>query len=419
MPAPHWHLVEDTGIVETQVGHNQPSRLARICAFLLRSSEARGGERTIRVDGRNTITISCTNQGSHEKDIHYQILHRVNENPTRAWIYHWELAGPNGEQAMFKLRASKSHRIDLQSDGEQLTPFSRLDGDKRRNTRIVADQTGKEITIFPRILSRILEREAADATQQIHGLRQQLADIFAPIREKPKPEEIITIVDENDSVIGAMPRTEADEKKDAIRRVTKGWLMRIVRDRDGRPNFEILLAQRSLTKEHGRAKWGPAFAGTVVSGENNDRTAFREMHEEIGIEGTEVVMMRLAKHPHLTNPRGEAVSNPNFSQHYLAILLHDKRISDFKLDPDEVAQVRWISREDLENELSRKGGKGIPQYGRSVTEFLAEIRELEGRMEQVNRLVEQMAEAETVEKKRAVAGASTFEKIVLPRAWPN
>ncbi len=135
-----------------------------------------------------------------------------------------------------------------------------------------------------------------------------------------KPE--IIIVDENDTIIGHKPR-ELVEQAD-IYRVSALWLKNT--------KGEFLLAQRSMNKKNDPGKWGPAVAGTVEKGETYEQNIIREAIEELGLEGVTFSL----------GPKLRKIGIHNhFTQWFL--LTVDKKISDFRIQEEEVESINWFS----------------------------------------------------------------------------
>jgi len=144
-------------------------------------------------------------------------------------------------------------------------------------------------------------------------------------------EKNIIIVDEKDRVIGVRPRDLVD--KEGLRyRVSALWLT----DSKGR----ILLAKRALTKSHSPGKWSSAVAGTVEEGESYEENIKKEIMEELGI-----TLKKFKKGPKLKID-GE---HKFFTQWFVGVV--DRNIKDFRIQKEEVAEIRWFLRDELEKLL--------------------------------------------------------------------
>lgn len=140
----------------------------------------------------------------------------------------------------------------------------------------------------------------------------------------------IPIVDENDNIIEHRERDNTD--LNAIYRVSSLW----VTDADGK----ILLARRAFNKIQHPGKWGPAVAGTVEEGETYEQNIIKEAEEEIGLKDIKPVFgikkRRKGKYNY-------------FNQKFLLTL--PAGFNDFKVAKDEVAEIKWFSKEELKKEL--------------------------------------------------------------------
>ena len=87
--------------------------------------------------------------------------------------------------------------------------------------------------------------------------------------------EIFEIVDSNNYVVGAAPRSECHGNPALLHRAVHV----VVFDRQGR----ILLQKRSAGKDIQPGKWDSAVGGHLAVGETFEAAARREMGEELGI----------------------------------------------------------------------------------------------------------------------------------------
>ena len=90
-------------------------------------------------------------------------------------------------------------------------------------------------------------------------------------------KEIFDRVDEYDNVIGSAEREEFHGNPGMIHRVAHV----LVFDSSG----ELFLQKRALNKDVQPGKWDTSVGGHVDSGESYEKAAYREMKEELGIEG--------------------------------------------------------------------------------------------------------------------------------------
>jgi len=141
----------------------------------------------------------------------------------------------------------------------------------------------------------------------------------------------IIVVDENDQITGAKPRDIVDKEK--LRYRVSALLIKNSKE-------EILLARRAYTKTHHPGRWGPAVTGTVDEGESYEDNIIKEAEEELGLQN--IKFEKASK----IQINGEY---NYFVQWFISIF--DKPIEDFKIQEEEVAEIRWFSKKELLEQL--------------------------------------------------------------------
>lgn len=156
----------------------------------------------------------------------------------------------------------------------------------------------------------------------------------------------IIIVNEKDEPIGLKERGTVDSKKDIVR-VSALWVTN--------SKNQVLLAQRKMNKKHNPGKWGPAVGGTVEEGETYESNIYKEAEEEIGLTG-----YKFAEGPKIV------VDNPNrkFSQIYFLTL--DREINQFKIQKEEVEQIKWFDKDELLRKLKENPNNYTPGVHRLI-----------------------------------------------------
>jgi isopentenyldiphosphate isomerase len=140
----------------------------------------------------------------------------------------------------------------------------------------------------------------------------------------------IIIVNNQDQIIGYKERGSL--APDDIYRVTALWVTNTQGD--------ILLAQRKLTKDHDPGKWGPAVAGTVDEGDTYDSNISEGAEAELGL-----VDIQPTK-----GPKRRASNEHNyFTQWYTLVI--NRPAQDFTTQENEVEQVKWFTRNELQADL--------------------------------------------------------------------
>ncbi len=158
--------------------------------------------------------------------------------------------------------------------------------------------------------------------------------------------EKIVVVDSENKVIGSKERSALDYDVD-IYRSTGIWITN--------SKNEVLIAQRKFTKDKDPGKWGPAAAGTVDEGETYETNAYKELEEELGITG-----IKLSKGPeqYVGEPRKQ------FIQWYTGIA--DIKLTDLKLQEEEVEVAKWVHIDDLIKDIESNPGNYVSMIATSM-----------------------------------------------------
>ncbi len=151
----------------------------------------------------------------------------------------------------------------------------------------------------------------------------------------------IVIVDKNDNVTGSKLREIVDKEKLRYR-VSGLWIKN--------SNGESLLARRAYTKIHYPGRWGPAVAGTVDEGESYENNLIKEAKEELGLH--DIKLEKSSK----TQTSGEY---NHFTQWFISVI--DKPTKDFKIQEEEVVEVKWFSKNELLEQLKNNPEEFIPK----------------------------------------------------------
>lgn len=100
---------------------------------------------------------------------------------------------------------------------------------------------------------------------------------FIPIG-KIMSDELLSIVDNNDEVIGTKPRSEVH---------SQGLIHRAVHILVFNDQRQLFLQKRSMNKDENPGLWDTSAAGHVDAGESYEMCAAREIYEELGIKTNE------------------------------------------------------------------------------------------------------------------------------------
>ena len=161
----------------------------------------------------------------------------------------------------------------------------------------------------------------------------------------------IIVVNDEDEVIDSIEREDVNNGD--IYRVSALWIEN--------SRGDVLLAQRSFSKSQSPGKWGPAVSGTVDEGETYDENIKKEAEEEIGLVDCDFKKIEKVRVHHNYN---------FFCQWYEAIL--DRNVNEFKIDPKEVEQIQWFSKEELERMIKIEPKKVVRTVGEFISRRLSQ-----------------------------------------------
>ena len=154
-------------------------------------------------------------------------------------------------------------------------------------------------------------------------------------------DELIDICDENGHILGAaIPKSQVHQK---------GFWHHTVHIWIYNSKNEILLQQRTSTKEIFPNVWDIAVAGHISSNETPIHAALREIKEEIGLvvlpnKLTELSIIK----KNYTIPEKKIIDN---EIHHVFALKFSGKLDSLTLQYEEVNDLKHISFNDFENEL--------------------------------------------------------------------
>ena len=143
-------------------------------------------------------------------------------------------------------------------------------------------------------------------------------------------EEYFSVVDENDVVIGRATRSECHTNPALIHRVAHVLVFTSA--------GELFLQKRSLDKDIQPGKWDTSVGGHCDEGEDYLAAAYREMEEELGIKGVELIFSI----SYIMHSQVETESVHTFTCTYDGDITHH---------PEEIDEVRPWSMEDIRRNL--------------------------------------------------------------------
>lgn len=119
---------------------------------------------------------------------------------------------------------------------------------------------------------------------------------------------------------------------------------------------EILISQRALDMDSDAGLWGPSVSGKIESDESPEQAVVREAQEELGVDPAKISVQHLHTGSHL-HLDGEVREMDFF---YTRVSKQHTR--SFRLEPREVAAVRWMSLDDLQNKFETNPDEILVSY---------------------------------------------------------
>jgi isopentenyl-diphosphate delta-isomerase type 1 len=139
--------------------------------------------------------------------------------------------------------------------------------------------------------------------------------------------ELLDVVDENDNVIGQMPKSEVHAGKQILHRE----IGVIIFDSNNR----VLLQQRSFKKKFFPGTWSVSAVGHVPAGKTPEEAAHMELSEELGFD-TPLTFVEKRKYI-----SGDHIS---FGFLFSGIFPQD---GNMQIDQNEVEQAKFVTREEV------------------------------------------------------------------------
>lgn len=144
--------------------------------------------------------------------------------------------------------------------------------------------------------------------------------------------ELLDIVDANDNVVGSATRGEIHQRGLKHRSVHV-----LVFDGEGR----VLLQKRSMQKDQCGGMWDTSCAGHVESGQTYEKTAPRELQEELGFTPADTLQTLFKMSP--TSDNG----------HEFAMVYSLNYSGPFTAAEDEIDELQWYTFQALDEWIVR------------------------------------------------------------------
>lgn len=152
----------------------------------------------------------------------------------------------------------------------------------------------------------------------------------------------IPIVNEKDEVLYYKEREET----------TREDIRRIIGLNVFNEKGEVLIAKRQSDKKIDPDKWGPSVAGTVDEGYDYDDTVVKEAEEEIGLKNIKPIFLKKYFY--------ETSNASRFVSFYYVVINSTER--ELHLQEEEVAEIKWISLNDLEKWVKESPEDFTPSF---------------------------------------------------------
>ncbi len=149
-------------------------------------------------------------------------------------------------------------------------------------------------------------------------------------------EEKVVLVNPNDDVLGVMEKMQAHQNG-LLHRAFSVFLF----NQEGK----MLLQQRSATKYHSPNKWTNACCSHTRENETHLDGAKRRIHEELGIT------CELEEKFHFIY---KADVGQGLWEHELDHVFIGTYNGEYQLNPDEVSAIRFVTMEELDEEIANK-----------------------------------------------------------------
>lgn len=151
------------------------------------------------------------------------------------------------------------------------------------------------------------------------------------------PDEIIAVVNEKDEVVGEAKRLDAH---------LKGLMHREVAVALVNSKGQMLMHKRA-----DNGQWDPSAAGHFPKELSYEKAALKEVEEELGIKLEQGELKEIC-HQIFRSRIDDAKANNRFVKAFMA--MKDIPIEGFNIDPEEVAEVRWMGRDEIDKIANSK-----------------------------------------------------------------
>lgn len=165
-------------------------------------------------------------------------------------------------------------------------------------------------------------------------------------------EEIFDVVDEFDRVVGQAPRSTVHARK---------LLHRAVHIFIFNTRGELLLHERSATKDEYPLCYTSSASGHLASGEDYDAAAIRELDEELGLT---IPLQRLLKLP----------AGPETAMEH-TVLYAGVTDEPPRLNREEINSAEFLTLDEIERRFERQPDKVSPPFRALFEWYMSQLRQ--------------------------------------------
>ena len=159
--------------------------------------------------------------------------------------------------------------------------------------------------------------------------------------------ELFDIVDEHGIPTGEIIERTIAHKTGIRHRTSHVWIVRKCNDK-----VEILLQKRCKDKDSFPGCYDISSAGHIQQGDDFVPSALRELEEELGLVVTPEELIDCGLHYKYVDQlfHGERFVDNQVSRVFL--LWKDLEVHEFKVQPEEIDEVRWFDFEECKNAVA-------------------------------------------------------------------
>lgn len=148
-------------------------------------------------------------------------------------------------------------------------------------------------------------------------------------------EELVVLVDEENNVLGTMPKVEAHQAQTPLHRAFSLFLFN--------PQKELLLQQRSGKKKTWPLVWSNSCCGHPGFGEENEDAIRRRLKEELGLKKINILG---------SLPYRYCFSKDGIMENEICPVFFGTTDENPDINPEEVETTRWVIWTDFMEEIN-------------------------------------------------------------------